>query len=329
MATGTTKLIVRNHTTAPQALIVPEWTTFPDDPLNPLDNLLNPDRSVRYHNPSASGRVLIDVGSTARTTNVVGFLGLKRSLYPTQFFVRSFETFPSPVVNVCSTVLNSPTLSRSIVFPNTVKVGQHIALTGGATVAADAVVVSIAANKLSLQMSAVASATVNVAITATFNDYHDALLATPISSGDHDFLYELPSPVTHRYYEFEFPAVFNEFALSAFVAAQTLDLGIAYSPGSTDALIKQVVENQTVDGTTTLTTTGRDRQRFRSMFANITQAKRDALFDAARAKSIILMHPRADTSGVECRLLGNEIEAQHDFATPDVYTVTLNLETMP
>ena len=407
MPLANTKLVVRNHAALGSVLLTHPGTML-DDPTNPLTNLTNPDRSVRYYNAGSSGFVLIDLGAAVRTTNAVGFLGLKHAsggLNPTPFYVRSYNTYPNPVIAACSTVNATQTLSRATAFPSTVKVGQFVVLTsplvggcsatgtnvltraafdfaaagvfvgqtvvlsgGGITVPANTTVTvvavgsvtmsnvasgtgtvtaqfgpfvpalttvtAIAAGRLSLTMSANATGTQSGTVTATFNDYKDVTNGgTNIPVGD--FVLELATPITARYIEFEFPAVFQPFSLSCFVAAQVLDMGIVYTPGSTDAIVRQFVENQTVEGTTTLTRTGPDRQRFRTMFANITQAQRDALFALAapadaRLSSLVLLHPQAPfTSIVECRLVGNEIEATHVFGPPDLYSVTLTLETMP
>lgn len=408
MALKNTKLVLRNHA-ALGTVLTSHPGTMPEDPLYPLTNLVIPDRAVKYHNPGGPGFVLIDVG-TSRTTNVVGFLGIRRppgGTGPSPFYVRSYNTYPNPVVTNGSVTLGSPTLTRSSgTFPTTVKVGQTVKFTNpnvtllvtngtnvvtrtgydfaangviigkqvvlsngasvpanttvtnvsvgsitlsnvvtgststavgtfGSTVAAGATVLSIAGDRSSVTMSANAAVGSETGtVTVTFSDYKDVANSST-TLAENDFAIELATPSTARYWEFEFPAVFQPFALGSFLAGQVYDTGALYSPGSSDSTVRQVVENVAVDGTTTMTRTGPTRKRFKVQFQNVTQAFRDAVLDATfpidtRPTSVVLLHPHGLATGwCECRVVGNEVEVTHVWSPPDLYSIALNLETMP
>lgn len=193
-------------------------------------------------------------------------------------------------------------------------------------VAAGTTVVSIAANRLSLVMSNAASVN-DSNLWARFTD--KALLGTFNYKDESDVAIALPAPVSCRFVQFTVDEAVPA-AFSSFLAGTSIDLGIAYSAGSSDSVIKQVVENQTIEGTTTLTITGASRQGFKTIFSKIPQSTRDAIVSVVRNnKTLLIKHPRGLNSIQECRLVGNVLDIVHDFGPPDLYSLTLNLETIP
>jgi len=89
-----TRLVLRNHPTAGGASIIASTGTF--DSLFPTSNLLLKDRYLPVATPGAgTNSVTLDLGSTVRTTQLVGYLAFKSaSVFPTSVTVEASNSVP-------------------------------------------------------------------------------------------------------------------------------------------------------------------------------------------------------------------------------------------
>ena len=328
MATTNTKLVLNNYATRDGATPSLKSPLPTDDGVDVAANLLVNDRNVRWTEPGTGAleNVIIDVGA-GKSYSVLGFLGLERApggLFPNQFYVYGANTYPAPNVSGC-TANGTITVTRASgsFITDGVKVGQVIALSGsGVTVPGGTTVLTVSA--LSLTMTAAASGSGTVTVSTT-----DEVSLTPVLSvgGVRDFAVELGAPVTYRFLRFVMGGSVTPYSLGKFLAGRVLDFGFAYGPGSTDALEVVGASNRSVSGLRTFTRTGPDQRRFGMRFPNATQAQRDALFAAAAQRQFTMLHP---TFGVcDVQLANDAIEAAHLLAAPDLFDITLNVETLP
>lgn len=333
-----TIFVTNNHVTSVGTVIqpsyaAPNFAALQANVAAPLSNLLLADRSLRYtfayDGTNGSGSIMFRFPST-KTVQAIGYLGLERSgQFPQAMLFYAWNTYPNPTASNCTTS-GSPitTVSFATALPSTVKVGMSVSIAGGVTVPDGTMIVSIAANRLSLVLNNAASGAQS-SLTCTFSD-RTFVLDRNFDSAQVDALTILPAPIQCRYFEVVMPVLASSFSISTFVAGPIADLGIMYSAGSSVSIIKQVVENKTIDGTTTLTTTGPNRQRFRMAFNKIPATMADTLKTVAiNNNSLLIVHPQASGEVQECRLVGNELEISHDFSPPDLFSLSLNLETMP
>lgn len=141
-----------------------------------------------------------------------------------------------------------------------------------------------------------------------------------------DYLYPV-APVVYRYWKWTFPFMFNDLALGKLVAGRMVDLGIAFSPGSTDTVLRQRVRNRSVAGAPVGTTTGLDRVRADLQFINVTETTKNTLVTMAKAAPV----PMLDAYGraMEVDLSTDALPVTAVFGPPDIFTVNMTLEQMP
>jgi hypothetical protein len=334
MPTGTTKLFTHNYSLSPTATL--EFTPN-ESPSGPALNLLSPDRYAVWQCPGSLGdeSPMLDLG----TNQAVDYLGLLNFRYgsefanPTSFIVENYVTFPDPVVATCttSTSVNPNQIKRtSFSFAGAgVKIGQTIVgqvpsgiFPANTTVLAVATgVVTVSNNALSTQASA----------TFTFTDKNDV----GSFSVRHDCAYPIVRS-TRRYWRFIFSAVFNPFSLGNFFLGRLVtvpannDLGIVWSPGSTERRIPAINQLLTAGGNQHAVRYGIDRRELNIQLNAVNQAKLDAVED--------LYDMRQDLYGPPVILTGWDVAYQvqpRDLVTvnrwgnPDLYDIALNLDVMP
>ena len=153
----------------------------------------------------------------------------------------------------------------------------------------------------------------------------DVVSGQGLDQNQRDDLYTLPAPVTSRYWKFTLPGASFGYSLGKFLLGETLDLGVSFSPGSSETLIRQRVGNQTVMGVNFKTTTGPDRRRFSLLFAAVPGTLKDNLVAMATAAPFVFIHP---TFGLcEADLVDDSLTVANRFG--DVWDITLEVEQLP
>lgn len=171
---------------------------------------------------------------------------------------------------------------------------------------------------------------VNIERGTTFGSWTAALPGAStlaINAGVRDGAAALASPVTDRYWRFTFPIPISGFALGKLLVASTADLGIAYSPGTTEEVVRQRTSNRNAMGARLVTETGPARRRFTLRYNSVPQATRDSLVAMASAAPLVLLH--ANGSVAECDLATDGIEVTHRWGPPDLYDAAIELEQLP
>ena len=143
-----------------------------------------------------------------------------------------------------------------------------------------------------------------------------------------DVFYALPAPVTYRYWGITLYSDISGFTLAAPLIGQFTDLGVNFSPTSTEDFVRQRVRNVLSDGTPSIAETGLPRRHFVWYFLAAQQAVRDALFNAAAVTPGTLI----DWQGrmFQYELTGDLITHTNTPAsgTP-LYDVTFDVTTLP
>ena len=296
----------------------------PEDPLYPFVNALVNDRAVKWRaiGPGADLPVVIDLGAN-KSVVCVGLLGFERDtgdLFPNSWLSYGYRTYPDPVITSCvgnGTV--NVTRAGFDFAANGVKIGQNVT---GSILPAQRQVVSVAVGTVVL------SGTANAATgTLTFSDMMDFGGTGLNTSGYTDEIVEFAAPASARYVRFVFTFAAGDFTLGKFLVGTLLDLGIAYSPGSTETLVKNGVANRGANGAKLFTQTGQDTARMSMVFSRVPQTTKDALMTRAEGRVITLIHPTL--GAMEAALADDELEATHLWSSPDLWDITLNLERMP
>jgi hypothetical protein len=326
----TTKLITTNHAVrATLASATPKLAVGapvpPEDALYPLTNAFVDDRNVKWRceGPGSDVEVVIDLGGN-RTVGALGLLAMQRevgSLFPNSWYAVSYVTYPDPVVTSCVGDGTNVVTRAGFNFAGAgVKVGQAVT---GSIIPAARTVTAVAVGSVTLSGTANAGTA-----TLTFSDQvsHNSPTGIGTSSDVLDSVYLLPAPVTMRYVKFIFAFAAGNFVLGKFLAGPVTDLGIAYSPGSVEAVVKNGVSNKTVAGMRTFTQTGQDSARVSMLFSRIPGGTKDAIVAQASKRSFVMVHPTL--GGMEFATAKDEVEATHLWASPDLWDVTLDLEQL-
>lgn len=138
----------------------------------------------------------------------------------------------------------------------------------------------------------------------------------------------LGAPVTYRYFEWRF--AFNSlsgFSLGNLLAGQIDDLGIAYSPGSTEETIRARVTHRNAIGAPRVSEPGRPRSRRTLQFNAVPEAMLTKLRQMAAAAPVSIVDPFSVVAQYDVREDG--ISINHRHGPPDLYDVTLALESLP
>lgn len=322
----TTKLIINNYgakagvsSTKPSFVITPPSSTN-----GPASNLLINDRAVKWICPANEGLVIttVDLGAVKPVT-IIGMLSIRRgtnSPSPFSWYVTGTE---GPLLNVTA---NSNLLTRTTpgsFIIDGVKIGQPIS---GNRINAGTTVIGVSASTVTMSANASSNGTTDV----TFGLLEWLVPSTPLNTAlqSEDVAVVLNSPINVRYVTYSINSIGLTFALGKLLIGTYLDLGIAYSPGSSESLIKSGVINQTVEGYRTFTKVGPDRHAFSMLFVSVPDLIKDALFNAVKSNDVItLIHP---TIGIcEAHIANDSISASHKWSAPNVWDISLELETLP
>lgn len=298
-----------------------------EDPNHPFVNVFVNDRSVKWKQETTGSdeSVVIDLGSvkSAQILGVLSFSHEEGASLPNSCLPYSYITYPNPVVSNC--VLNSTvnvTRPSGSFITDGVKVGQTVT---GSTVPPNTVVNTVLATSLVLSN---ATGTGNPVV-LTFTDIrsYPAIGIPAIGNDSIDGYVDIGAPTSMRYVRFDFSFSFGPFTVGKFLVAQVTDLGIAYSPGTTEAIVRTGVSNRATDGRRTFTKTGQDIERVSMQFQKVRQSTKDALVSAVKAKALTMIHPTLGL--VELGLPDDEFECSHVWGSPDLWDIVLKGETLP
>lgn len=144
--------------------------------------------------------------------------------------------------------------------------------------------------------------------------------------GMRDYLCQLPSVVTKRYWRLTLANCYYDFWLSKLVLGSMTDLGRVWSPGSVRRLKRQRVHQQNVAGLPLTTVTGPDRYRWELAFNAVNAADRSSLMTAVRNGPVPAL-----LNGVQAEvdLVDDEFVETHVFGPPDLYDIAFALEQLP
>ena len=331
----TTRFLLLNHAVAEDnpnvsfALAPPEA-----DPLYPAANALVKDRKIQYLGPGGNSFpdvvAVINLGSN-KTVRVVGVMGLDFTttgpVYPSNIGIRGFNTYPSPsIASVTCPVSpnrNKLTIGAGNFTALGVKVGQRIS--GHANVNGRTVLTIDTPTQLTMNVAA--SGTGPDTFTALFEDWQPVRPIGTFSYTGPDVLFVLPANVSYRYYEFTFGSCFAPFLIGKFVAASMVDLGIAFSPGSSETSVLAKVYNRAADQSLRSTTVGPSRKRIDYQFLRVPQTILDAIRTAHASAPFTILTPYGET--LEAEPTEGELSTNVVWGTPDLYDVVLSAEQLP
>lgn len=319
---GTTKVVTTNAgVKSTAATVFPKFVTTPTAATGfPASNMLLKDRAVRWACPAAGGNIdwTIDLGA-ATTVNIVGMLGVQA---PTGFASEWGVTGRLGPTVAC-TADSTITITRATgsFVTDGVTVGMTVS---GTYIAAGTTVVARTTSSVTLSQAATGTG----ATTVSFGPLLTLAPLQPFSNARGNEAYELAAAVIVRYVTFTVNSVFTSWAVGKLLVGRTTDLGIAYSPGSTEAIVKRGVDNVTVEGARTFTRTGADGLKFSMQFQAVPDSVKTTLFATVSADRVLaLIHPVHGI--VEAFVSDDEFEATHRWGSPDLWDLTLNLETLP
>jgi hypothetical protein len=324
---NTTRFAYPNKAVGPTASVV---LTPSEDPNFPASNVVIRDRYVKWSCPvTADQSIVIDLGGV-QAIRVIGLLGLVRDpsvangLGPSYLQATHSLTYPDPVFSSLSTTSGLSFIDRSsgTFLPNA-KVGQRItsATTGiptGATITA--------VSPTRLTINSPCTATISGTGTITLSDTTVLTgLNMPAEQADHYYL--LNAPANMRYIKFDFAFVFGAFSVGSFLAAPLVDLGISFSAGSGETIMRSVTRVTRADMVTRSTEVGPDRVRLAYQFQNIPASVKDKLFAALTDTPVCIITPGDKL--YEVVTADDAIGSQMVWGSPELYNVVADMETLP
>lgn len=323
MAIGTTRLVSVNYAVSGLTLML---APVPGGLVGyPASNLLKPDRNLKFQwDVAVPGdlEITLDIG-TGKAVRVVGVAGAAVvGGFPNNIAWQAAFTWPNPVVNNLTTNTTNALLVRATgsFVTDKVKVGQRIT---GANFNAGATVLLV--TPLTVTMSQNANANATLTATATFSDRVDVCESNIITG---DLVTILPAAVTYRYW---FPniqfASFGLWSLGKFVLGTLVDFGIAFSPGSSETIIRQRVHNRSVSGAMLSTTTGPNRKALSYSFNSIPLSLRDVLVAAVASAPFLIITPYGEVMEVDTPADGLTVVST--WGAPELFDVQLNVESLP
>lgn len=144
-------------------------------------------------------------------------------------------------------------------------------------------------------------------------------------AGRRDALWMLSETLSYRYWRFQFNLNISGFQLGKCVLGMASDLGIAFSPGSTDTLVRPRVSTPMVDGIQTKTVTGLNYRRLGMQFLRVPQSIRDTLMSAAERGPVSLLDPYGRAFEIDL----DELTATAIWGDPDLYDVAFEVQSLP
>jgi hypothetical protein len=157
---------------------------------------------------------------------------------------------------------------------------------------------------------------------------YTALPVQNFTSGPRDTGQVLFPVVTGRYWQLELDSFGIPYALAnPLLAAITNDLGIVYSPGSTDTYLPVVARDRTAGGMPVVTQLGDDRRELVMLFNNVDQGIRNALLLLAKSRAPVTYVDAFDQFQ-QIILTTDRLQIAHTWGPVDRYDVTLEAEVL-
>lgn len=333
---------IKNNTNTGSATFIAGQTVPSADPLFPASNIFVPDRYVKHVVPGDATTNTyprmwpIDLGYQ-QIVDVVGVVGMNRlvTTHPQNISVRSYYTWPDIVQTSCDTTNTSGATiwKRPAGWSTSLRAGMAITGTG---VAANTQLVA-RLSSTTIQVTTAPSST-SSSVTLTFSDGQDAAPPGSHMSGQYqnDLYFIMSSAIIARYWFVTVDDTPDGFSLGSILLGNIVDdLGIAYSPGSSETSVLRRVHNTTANMVTTSATVGTTvKKRISYRFSNVDATTKVTLRGYAEASPVLMLLPGPDVYGTSRELY--EMDFADDgfvsetvWGTPEVYNCTLSGESLP
>lgn len=142
-----------------------------------------------------------------------------------------------------------------------------------------------------------------------------------------DFVLALASPVTGRYFRFDFNfSVAGQFSVGKLMLGLRTDLGVLYSPTTAWTVTRPQLIAATPTGEDVIFDLSRKVWEFNGQFKSIQQSLRDTLLSLTDLPGTFAMLDTEDNA-LEMRLKDSGISWTHDFV--GIYSATMNAVSLP
>jgi hypothetical protein len=321
---NTLRFIAQNFATQATA----SWLTPPlDSPLGPADNALNGERRIKWVAPGNGGAdiaCVLDLGAAKSNIRAIGVAGLVRGGgSPGGVVIQSAVTWPNPAATACATVSGGNTVTKAAggFLAAGFKVGQTIiASVGGPSVG------TLITGVTDTTITHAGSNGSTLASTATITATDQKSVGFPNFGASPDALLLLAAPITARFIFLTFTFCFNPFAVGKLVVGPMTDLGIAYSAGSSEAVVQSKARNTFADGSLVSTRLGPNRRRFNYQWNRIKAAERSTLLSFLSQTPVLIVTPGDEVFEVEAT---EDVSSTHVWGSPDLYDVAAAMESLP